>query len=884
MKIEKLRTNHIVNPIGYRMEHISLSWVVTEAKGMRAVGARVEVSKDAQFEDCVSDSGRREDIDCLCYRPDMAWEANTRYYWRVTVWDDTGDTAVSGTAFFETAADMTGAKWITAPFSQEKHPLFRRRVRLKDEVKSARLMISGLGVYEVWMNGEKVGDEYLAPFYNDYNLWLQYQTYDVTGLLRKGENALGVMLGNGWYKGRFGFVEHMDKLYGDTFRLIAKLCVTYEGGDTEVIASDESWLCAESPVLASSIYDGEAWDARREIPGWAGVLCEEDGFVHAVLTDGPTELLTPRLSVPVKIMEIVSPAELLVTKAGEQVLDFGQNMTGWVEFVCDEPEGTEILFQFGEILQNGNFYNENLRTAKQEFRYIANGKRTRVRPHFTFYGFRYMKITGMRSIAPENFKGCVIYSEMEQTGKITTDNEKVNRLFLNALWGQKGNFLDVPTDCPQRDERMGWTGDAQVFAATAAYNMYTPAFFRKYLYDMLLEQDTLGGGVPHVVPDILGQIDRKLHERELSTDNISVNTAINSCAWSDAATIIPWTMYVMYGDRELLAGQYRNMKAWTDCIRKIDVEKCGGNYLWTDGFHYADWLALDNYHKDSCFGATDTYYVASVYYYYSATLTAKAAAVLGKKEDAEYYGTLSGHIKEAIRREYFTATGRLAADTQTGLALALFFHLEPEFATKRLTDELLSKLKEENMHLTTGFVGTAFLCAALAGNGLSDAAYALLLNEDYPSWLYEVNMGATTVWERWNSVLPDGTISDTGMNSLNHYSYGAIVEWMYRYMCGVNACEDAAGFRRFVVKPYVDARFAWTKMEYESARGKIVSGWRKTDEGYLFMLEVPFDTEAEFVFTMDCKQVYVNGTACGAGQKEGCLRLKKGRYEIRALV
>ena len=884
MKIEKLRTNHIKNPLGYRMEHVSLSWVVTEAKGLRTKKARVEVSRDAQFADCVSDSGEREDLDSLHYDPKIELAAATRYYWRVRVWDDAGDTAVSDPAWFETAGDLSGAKWITAPFSGEIHPLFRKRITLRDEVKSARLAVSGLGVYEAWINGKKAGDEYLAPFYNDYNLWIQYQTYDVTELLHRGENALGVMLGNGWYKGRFGFVEHMDRLYGDKFFLIMKLDVTYRDGGTEVITSDGSFLCAESPVIESSIYDGEVWDAGRETEGWADVICEESGFVPAVETEGPAAPLTPRMSLPVKIMEVVSPKELIVTPAGEQVLDFGQNMTGWVEFVCGEPEGTEILLQFGEILQDGNFYNENLRTAKQEFRYISDGKRAKVRPHFTFYGFRYMKITGMSAVLPENFKGCVIYSVMERTGNIVTDNGKINRLFLNALWGQKGNFLDVPTDCPQRDERMGWTGDAQVFAATAAFNMYTPAFFDKYLYDMKLEQDTLDGGVPHVVPDILGQIHRLLHERDKQTDNVSVNTAVNACAWSDAATIIPWTMYIMYGDKGMLAGQYGNMKDWTDCIRKIDLEKCGGSYLWTDGFHYADWLALDNYHKGSSFGATDPYFIASVYYYYSASLTAKAAAALGKEEDAAYYGKLAGHVKAAIQKEYFTATGRLAADTQTGLALALFFDLAPEGAKERLTSDLLRKLKEEEMHLTTGFVGNAFLCAALAQNGLSDAAYTLLLNEDYPSWLYQVNMGATTVWERWNSVLPDGKISDTGMNSLNHYSYGAIVEWMYRYMCGVNPCEDAPGFRRFVVKPYVDSRFSQVCMTFDSASGKIAGGWRRTEEGYLFEVEVPFDAEASFVFTFDCSRVSVNGVSVTGGKKGDSLRLVKGHYEILAVL
>ena len=584
-----------------------------------------------------------------------------------------------------------------------------------------------------------------------------------------------------------------------------------------------------------------------------------------------------------RIMEKIHPVELIHTPAGEQVIDFGQNMTGWVEFTCREPEGTQILLQFGEILQGGNFYNENLRTAKQEYRYTAGGKNACVRPHFTFYGFRYVKVVGISKISLDDFTGCVIYSDMEKTGRITTSNPKVNRLFENALWGQKGNFLDVPTDCPQRDERMGWTGDAQVFCTTASYNMYTPAFYRKYLYDMRKEQDTMKGAVPHVVPDILGQIERIRKKKDKEAEEIAGSTSHSSCAWADAATVIPWTVYRMYGDKTLLKEQYGNMKAWVDRIRTIDVEKCGGKYLWNTGFHFADWLALDNYHQDSSHGATDPYYVASVYYYYSASLTAKAAEVLGLEKDAEYYQEMADRVKEAIRREYFTSTGRLAVDTQTAMVLALKFDLAPEKFRDRLTADLCAKLVQENMHLRTGFVGTPFLCPVLTECGLVKEAYTLLLNEDYPSWLYEVNMGATTIWERWNSVLPDGSISDTGMNSLNHYSYGSIVEWMYRYMCGTDVQEGGAGFRRFVVKPYVDERFEWVSMEYNSACGKIASSWKKTKQGYDFRVEVPFDTEAEFVLTMDCSRLFLNGKEQAGRRKGSRIPLQKGIYEIQLI-
>lgn len=875
MIITKLRTNHIDNPVGYYLDKISLSWMVGEAKGTKASKVRVQISTDESFQELIYDSGEMESADSLDFTVALEPKDAVRYYWHVQVWDDAGDSAVSDTAYFETARKLETAKWIQAPFSQKIHPLFEKKFAVSGKIKRAMLYITGLGVYEAYINGEKAGEEYLVPFFNDYNLWIQYQTYDVTAMINSGGNAVGVMLGNGWYKGRFGYIDKLDDLYGDSFSLIAEIHLEYEDGTSEVIGTDESWMCAPSPVIESSIYDGEVYDSRKEIKDWATAKCSEEGFVNAVCTEGFSDRLMPRLSLPLKIMDRIKPVEVITTNAGEKVIDFGQIMSGVVEFTCRESEGSEIFFQFGEILQNGNFYNENLRTAKEEYRYISDGTVRKVRPYFTFYGFRYMKVTGIEDIRLEDFTGCVMYSEMDRIGNITTSNPKVNKLFQNAFWGQIGNFLDVPTDCPQRDERMGWTGDAQVFVGTANLNMYTPAFYRKYMYDLKKVQDTLEGSVPHVVPDILGQIGRRVHPNERV-----VNKSHGSCAWADAAAVIPWTLYKSFGDKTLLEEQYDSMKDWVDYIRKVDVEKCGGEYLWRHGFHFADWLALDNCFPQDCEGATDPYYVASAYYYYSASLTAKAAKALGKERDARYYRELAEKVKQAIQREYFTVTGRIAVDTQTAMALALAMDFVPPLFKDRLAEDFMNKLEATKMHLSTGFVGTAFLCAALTECGHSEAAYTLLLNEDYPSWLYEVNMGATTVWERWNSVLPDGSISDTGMNSLNHYAYGAIVEWMYRYMCGLNSSEEAPGYKKFTVSPYVDQRFDWVSMKYESGYGKIESGWKKTEKGYDFQVEVPFDTEADFVLTMEAENVSVNGKTEKSMRAGEHIRLSPGKWII----
>lgn len=887
MKIVKMRTNHVEECVGYQLNTVRLSWKVVESAGSKTTFAQVRVSKDESMTQLIYDSGKRSDINPLAFLVDMELEECTRYYWNVSVWDDAESSATSDITYFETAIELLDATVIRAPF--EEHALFVRNINIDQAIKSARLYISGLGVYEVEMNGEKVGDEYLTPYFNDYNLWIQYQTYDVANYLQEGDNTIGVSLGNGWYKGRFGFVDKMDCLYGDSLMFLCELVIELEDGTTYLVKSDDQWKCMKSPVVNSSMYDGEIYDSRLEVEQWSEVKGGEavsEVAVPAIAVDKEIEeqikgKLTSRMSPPLKKQEVINPIEIIRTPAGETVLDFGQNMSGWVEFICEEPIDAEVKLQFGEILQEGNFYNENLRTAKQEYIYISNGKRAEVRPHFTFYGFRYMKVEGISDVKASDFTAYVFYTEMDQTGEIMTSNEKVNRLFLNALWGQKGNFLDVPTDCPQRDERMGWTGDAQAFCATASFNMYTPAFYSKYLYDMKLEQEVLEGSVPHVVPDILGQISYvRGRNNKSETGNSAIDNPHGSCAWGDAATIIPWTMYCFYGDTTLLEEQYENMKMWVDYIKKEDELKSEGKRLWLTGFHFADWLALDNCDKESAFGGTDMYYVASAFYLHSAELTAKAAKVLGRVKDTETYGALADEVRNAMQKEYFTETGRIAVDTQTAMALALYFDIVPTKYKERLIKDMRKKLEANKNHLTTGFVGTCYLCPTLSEMDLNEYAYTLLLNEDYPSWLYEVNMGATTIWERWNSVLPNGSISDTGMNSLNHYAYGVIAEWMYRYMAGVNLVESQPGFKEFIIKPYVDNRIPWMKMKYDSGFGLIRSEWEIKGDSVKYEIEIPYDTSAKFVLRESVKSVKINGVASEELMKNQEIMLGKGVYEI----
>ena len=835
MKISQLRTQHIPSPLGFLMDRPVFSWVVEESTGKKQAAARITVAADAGMTRILHDSGWGEHSS-LGYAADMTLQPRTRCWWQVAVRADDGDEGVSEPAWFETGKrdEPWAARWIAMP--GEEHPVFRRAFTLPQAPVSARLYICGLGMYEAQINGQSVTDEHFAPYYDSYQALIQVQTWDVTGLLRAGENDLTAMLGGGWYMSRFGFGEPGGCLYGSRMQLLAELRVTLPSGEEYLLATDEDWLCRPAPVTFSSIYDGESYDANLE----------DGGPWRAAEPVAPPEgALTDRISPTVRITGELKPT-LLHTPAGELVLDFGQVLTGWAAFRCDLPQGRRVDLHYGELLQHDCFYRENLRSALAEFHYTSAGRPAWVRPHFTFYGFRYVKVEGMTEaeILAADFTAQVIHSDLGFTGELTTSHAGVNRLIENARWSQRGNFLDIPTDCPQRDERMGWTGDAQVFCATASYQMYTPAFFRKYLINMRAEQARLQGSVPFVVPDIYYGLRRK-RGQSTEVDPDSWGVECGSCAWGDAATVIPWTVYQFYGDKALLSEMYPGMKAWADWIRAQDVKRCGGKYLWTCGFHFADWLSLDNPDKGSCFGGTENAYVASAYYYYSTCLTAKAAAALGYEEDAKLYAERAERIRSAFRQEYFTPTGRCAIPTQTALALALQFDLAPDSCRPRVVEMLKKRLDDRKIHLDTGFVGTPLLLPALTSHGLHDYAVTLLLNEDYPSWLYEVGMGATTIWERWNSVMPDGLVSDTGMNSMNHYSYGSVVEWIYRYLAGLTPCETAPGFRRVVIAPLPEKRFDHVECRYQSAGGWYESSWRREGDKVRYRIRIPFDCEAE---------------------------------------
>ncbi len=817
MKITNARINGIKNPVGYDFESVCLSWKVRESLGKNQENARVEVSLDDNFNEIIF-SAEGNDLNSASVKLDFEQKPYTRYFVRVSVTDDCGETAVSETAYFETAKidEPWVGKWIGTQKEDEFHPEFRKKFAVKEGLKNARLYICGLGLFVARLDGEKISDEVLTPYYSNYHDEEQYLTFDITDNLKNcgGESELSVFLGNGWFKGRFGLGGKINN-FGDEFKLIAEIRLDYENGETEVIGTDESWEYIGSCIENDSIYDGEIinrllWENKENLPK------------KAVLTSAEGKLVA-RYSLPVKEMETMPVKEIIHTPLGETVLDFGQNFAGYVTFNSELSKGTRVVLDHGEILQDGNFYNENYRSAKAQFVYVSDGEPEEVKPHFTYFGFRYVRVSGWVGEINENtFVGKALYSEMDRTGFIETGHKGVNKLFQNTLWGQKSNFIDFPTDCPQRDEKLGWTGDAQVFSGTASYNMYTTAFYAKFMHDLRTEQVKYDGIVPGVIPVL------------------DPSGPIFSSVWGDIATFLPMVVYEHSGNIEILRSAYPMMKDWVDKITREDKAR-GQRYLYDFGNQLGDWLALDGRTDQSMEGGTDAYFIGSNYYAMSVQKTAKAAEILGYKEDCDGLNELYGNIKNAIIKEYFTEMGRLAIDSQTGYIVALYSGIYRD--RDALVSGLKARLYKDCYKLKSGFTGAPILCKVLAENDFEEDAFYYLLQEDYPGWMHCIKLGATTVWERWNSVLDDGHLSGTMMNSLNHYAYGSVVEYLYRDVAGLKALEP--GFKKVLITPLVNGKIKYMHMIYDSAYGEYKIDWKIRKDGFVTAdITVPFGCSA----------------------------------------
>ena len=675
--------------------------------------------------------------------------------------------------------------------------VYLKNFRCAAKAEKAMLEITALGVYEAKLNGERIGDFILAPGWTSYLNRLQVQSYDVTDML-KTENSLEVTVGQGW-RAIANKRDGSDFLgYRDT-ALIAELTLVYADGRTESIVTDSSWTARESKLRYTNIYDGDIYDATFK----AG------SARHCICVDLEKDMLIPQEGEKIVEQERMPALQVIKTPAGETVIDFGQNMTGYVEFRIKGTPGAQATISHGETLdRDGNFYNANYRSADAQIKFICDGEEHIYKSALTFFGFRYIRLENWPDeIKKENFTAVVVHSDIRRTGYFECSDEAVNKLFKNIIWGQKSNFLDVPTDCPQRDERLGWTGDAQVFVRTASLNFDVERFFKKWLHDLAADQGR-DGCVPHVIPNI--------------SDDMG-----GSSAWSDAAVICPWEIYRTYGDKAVLEEQFDSMKAWIDWMRERSE-----NGRRSGGSHFGDWLGLDS-PEGSYKGATPANLIATAYYKYSTELFIKAAHALGR--DVAEYENIPAEAAAAFRREYME-NGRVKNATQTACVLALYFDITDDRAA---TVGQLNELIERAGHLETGFVGTPYLLHALSDNGYAETAYDLLLRREYPSWLYPISKGATTVWEHWDGIKPDGTMWSTDMNSFNHYAYGAVADWMYGAAAGINSDPDRPGFEHIIFRPVTDRRLDFVKASIDTRRGTVASEWRRENGRIKYIFTVP---------------------------------------------
>ena len=697
-------------------------------------------------------------------------------------------------------------KWIGPAQSMgDVCPVFAREFSKGDfpgkEIESVQLQVTAMGVYEAQLNGKRVGDYVLAPGWTSYETRHQYQCYDITELV-EDRNRLEITVGKGWYRSPVpGWITEEGKAQRAAIPagLIAELKITFTDTTTAVISTDETWQAAESRIRFSEIYDGEVYDASFEVSDYQPV----------VLLERTTGNLIPQQGEKITEHEYVKAARCFTAPNGEVVVDFGQEVTGYIQFTVDAKAGEKVEISHGEVLdKDGNFYNANYRSAKSKIYYTCCDGAQTYKPKMTFFGFRYIRLDQFPGTpCADQFYAVAVHSDMKRTGRLRSSNPLLNQLFSNIIWGQKGNFLDVPTDCPQRDERMGWTGDAQAFVKTASYNFDVDRFFTKWLADMAADQRP-DGSIGHVVPTLY--------------------VGSGSAAWDDAAAICPWQIYLTYGDKEILRQQFDCMKKYIGFITNSTKDP----YLWTGGEHYEDWLGLDA-PVGSYKGSSRADFIASAFYAYSTSLVVKAGRVLG--EDISEYERLYQGIVDTFRK---TSTDYR---TQTEHVLAVHFGLAED--PQKTADALAEMIKACGSKLQTGFVGTPYLLHVLSGYGHTELAYTLLLRTEYPSWLYPVTKGATTVWEHWDGIMENGDFWSTDMNSFNHYAYGAVADWVYEAAAGIQTVEDAPGFARVKIAPQPDSRLDWLEASIETRKGTVRSLWKQEEGRIRYEITTPSPAE-----------------------------------------
>lgn len=832
-----MKTEYAHNPQGIEALEPRLFWQLeSEQKSalQTAYQVMVATTKERLMQDAADmwDSGKiwsNNSVHILYAGKSL--EAETDYYWKVRVWDaqdqasEWSESACWSMGLLTQEAwqgDWIGRKQIP-DIQMQPSPYMRKAFKAKRSVRRAMAYTTALGLYELHMNGQRLGD-WFAPGWTDYNTRVQYQTYDVTELLLEGDNAVGAIVGDGWFAGTVGMMG--TGIYGEQPYFLLQLNIEYEDGSIQSVVTDSSWRTSIGPIQYSDFIKGEAYDARLELTGWDMPGYDDTSWGAPDLKSDYAGKIVASVEPSIRIMKTIKPVDMKKTAAGTYIYDMGQNMVGWTEVTVQGEQGTKVTLSHAEMLNpDGTLYLENLRKAIQQNHYILKGEgHERYEPHFTFQGFRYVELIGYSGEPNlETVIGKVVHSDTPQTGSLETSDQMVNQLYSNITWGQRGNFLSVPTDCPQRDERLGWTGDAQIFARTASYNMDVSRFFSKYMIDMT-DAQMENGAFPDVAPDA-GWFKWKQNDRLkwYAPDN---------AGWGDAGIVIPWTLYLMYGDIRVLDTHYDAMVRWVEYLKLNSTDLVRPAYA-----NYGDWLSIE--------ADTPNEVLATAYFAYSAQLLGRIAGLLGRQEDSGRFKTLFQDVAQAFCKAFVDEDGRIYGNTQTVYVLALQFGL--------LTDELRSKsvlhlvrdIEQRGNRLSTGFLGVGYLLPALTTEDQLDVAYSLLTQEAFPSWMYSIKHGATTIWERWDGWTEEKGFQTPSMNSFNHYSLGSVGEWMFRFMGGIEADPEQPGFKHTIIRPRPGGQLTSVKVQYESLYGIIKSEWQLRADGVFQLdIQVPVNTTA----------------------------------------
>jgi len=849
IEVSHLRTEYMTNPLGIDVARPRLSWQLhSDRRGARQTAYRIlaAATEDSLVEtgqDVLWDSGKvPSDQSAHIEYAGPPLRSAQRVWWKVRVWDEYDQPSPwSAPAWWEMGllerAEWQG-KWIGGPLVGGPHtsspcPFLRKSFTLTQPVVSARLYVTALGLYECYLNGRRVGEDLFTPGWTDYKKRVQYKVYDVTNMLAPGENALGAILGDGWYCGNVAWYGRQQ--YGDRPRLLAQLCLTLADSSAITVATDESWKVSYGPILESDILMGESYDARLEMPGWDAPGFDDASWLPAIVFDDPAIRLVATNGPTVRRMQelcpVKEPLRIGSWPRPKWIYDLGQNMVGRVRLKVSGPRGTTITIRHGEMLNpDGSLYTENLRSARATDHYTLKGEGIEIyEPRFTFHGFRYVEISGFPGRPPRDLvTGVVIHSDTPPAGTFECSNPLVNRLQHNIVWGQKGNFVDIPTDCPQRDERLGWTGDAQVFIRTATFNMDVAAFFTRWQHD-LADAQYPSGAIPPVAPNVLSSD----HKEEFP----------GGPAWEDAFIICPWTIYLCYGDKRLLEVHYQALTRFVDyLVRRHKTLASDAQSEYPAELGFGDWLAQDG--STDRRGATPRELIGTAFLAHSTRLMARTAAILGRTGDAEKYTRLYQEARRTFIHRYVTPAGLVIGQTQTAYVLALHFDLLPDELRPAVVEALVRDIEKRDMHLSTGFVGTPYLPHVLTNAGRPEIAYALLMQKTCPSWLYPVLQGATTIWERWDGWTREKGFQNPGMNSFNHYAYGSIGAWLYTTVAGIDADPEQPGYKHIIMRPRPGGGLTYARAEYESLYGRIVSEWHIDRQRFDWLVVIPPNTTA----------------------------------------